>query len=174
MGTYFGTNNFVHLGSTAITVAVGDTESIPIPSNFQILTVFYRITGYQANGIAGLQFNNDTGLNYWTRWNIAGGGTTFTTSQTAGTIQVSLGGAAVQNGRSGWATIFNIEGVPKIVKVNGQTATTNAATAGAPETGSGQWTTTNNELISSITMHSSGGALNVGTGFAIFGSNILV
>lgn len=178
--------NWVHLGSTVLTTNTTASEVLEFPP-FDILKVFYRITGYGGNAIASFRFGPnasgviDAGANYWYRHiSLAAGapGTTITNTQAVSQTFVSVAALAVAQGRVGEMVVSNYAGtnVSKMVRFSNQTqsaATPSAATAGVAEFGGGEWINTANRItMIQMVDNPTTTNINAGTGFSVFGMNL--
>lgn len=176
--------NWVHLGSTVFATTTTASEVVEFPP-FDILKVFYRITGYGGAAIASFRFGPnasgviDAGANYWYRHaSIAAGVATVTNTQAISQTFVSVAAIAVAQGRVGEMIVSNYAGanVSKVVRFSNQTqsaATPSAATAGVVEFGGGEWINTANRItMIQMVDNPTTTNINAGTGFSVFGMNL--
>jgi len=148
---------------------------IALDGNWDMLAIFYIVTGYGGGGdIAAFRFNNDSGANYWDRHvSCVTAGVTLTNVQTASSTMIRVGAAATQQGRSGIMQISNPRATAKIVSIFNQTGSGAAATVPVVELVSGgEWINTTSQINRVTMLTAAGGALNTGSGFAVFGCNI--
>lgn len=148
---------------------------VDIDGLWDMLTINYIITGYGGGGdIAAFRFNNDSGANYWDRHiSAAAASTTLTNVQNASTTMIRVASASTQQGRSGTFQVTNFRTTSKIVAIMNQTGSGAAATIPVIElVAGGEWVNTSAQINRVTMLTAAGGALNTGSGFAVFGCNI--
>jgi hypothetical protein len=152
--------------STTLPATAVPISSAPYP----MLWIPWRITGYQGNDIIGIRFNGDTAANYQDRHGqMATAATTFTNNQTLSTTFIRMAGNAVTTGRAGDIIVSNRSASPKIVAVRQYTGSGSAATASVIDLeGGGEWENTTS-VITSVQFVTATSAMNIGTGFQVFG-----
>lgn len=153
------------LGSAAATTGV-----IALPFTKEYLIFLVNITGYGSGGdIASLRFNNDTGLNYASRYiSSATGGVVLANNENKGVGLARMFALATTLSRSGIVGVNNKAATPKTGNVNGQTFAA-VATGLQIEFGGFVWNNTSAQ-ITSVTMVTAGGnTMSAGSSIAIFG-----
>ena len=153
------------------TVASG---AITIPA-YDELCVVVRMFGLSGADTPALQFNSDTGNNYWSRYiTSAAAGTTLTNVQTPSTSMARLSGITGTTARSITATIMNRSGTGKIATVNSGLASGAAATISTVDvTGQFEWVNTSAQITSVNLLTATGATMAAESGMLIFGRNLL-
>jgi len=162
------------LGSTELVANAPTTATVTIASR-EMLMVQFVVTGYAGNDIASFQFNGDTGNNYSSRFlYAASGGVAWTNQENLSTNRIGTGPIAIGLGRAGTLNINNILVRNKVIAMNVTEAGTNAATAAPRITlAQGMWFNTTAQITSLRMYDPTGINLLVGTGFAVWGKNMI-
>jgi hypothetical protein len=158
----------LRLGAVRFTASAQSSAILTIPP-YEILTVYFNITGYSGSAIASLRFNNDsTASRYSSSYSPL---TSTTKTNTLGTFAgAKLGQNAVTVERSGQIIIYNYLDTTHIWIC---TSTTQASATSAPVTsvGSGNYVSSSAAQITQIQMitDTSGITMPAGTGFVVYG-----
>jgi len=163
-----------YLGSTELVANAPNTATVTIAAR-EMLMIQFVVTGYAGNDIASFQFNGDTGNNYSSRYlYAASGGTAFTNQENVSTNRIGTGPIGIALGRSGTLNITNILARNKVIAMNVTEASASAA-AVPPRIGmaQGMWFNTAAQITSLRMYDPTGINLLVGTGFAVWGKNMI-
>jgi hypothetical protein len=172
-----GLSGFEFLGSTKLAAAAASTAIVTVEPRDALLIVF-RVTGYSGADIASLRFGGtagavDTGANYWDRHlNAAAGATTFTNAQNVSGTLIRLAGATSTLQRAGAVWVNNLATVSKVCRIDVQTSTGAANTAGILDVGGGEWVNTTQQIRSVQMLDAGANNLNAGSGFAVYGRDL--
>jgi hypothetical protein len=172
------------LGGTELGAAAANTATVSF-GNYKYLTIYACVSGYASNGIFSLQFGIsngaiDTGTNYRHR-NLLPPATTGTawqagvaSSTTTADTMMRLAGDSITAGRMTTINIMNRTGTA-IHTVEWRTVNEGATDIVHPNQwlGDGTYVSTAAGQITSVRLISTGGNLNAGTGFAVYGFNSL-
>lgn len=163
---------FEFLGSTQLAAQAVSTATITIPARDTLL-ISVRITGYTGGDIGSLQFNGDTGTNYWWRHiTAASNSTTWTNTEGASATSIRLGRVGITRGRSVLVHVTNLLGAQKVAQISTLDETAGAANTGAIGTGGGMWANTAAQITSLRLTNPGANNFFVGTGFAVYGRNL--
>ena len=118
-------------------------------AGFNSLEIRLHIVGYSAGDIGSLQFNGDTGNNYWDRnLTAAAAGTTFTNTETTTTAQMRFGISGTKQVVA-VINIINLLGTSKLASGRMSMATGAVGTAGtAVVSMAGEWVNTTAQITS--------------------------
>jgi hypothetical protein len=157
------------LGSTRFSGSSQTSSVVTIPSGWEVLNIYFNVTGYSGSGIASLRFNGDSTASHYSSSYFIGTSTTKTNSL-ATFAGAKLGQNAVTVERNGQIVIYNLNDTNHLWVC---TSTTQASASTAPVTscGSGNWVSTSATYITSIQMvvDTSGITMPAGTGFVVYG-----
>lgn len=151
------------------TVAAGIVTTTIQPRDY--LKLLINVGSYGGGGdIASLQFNLDTGNNYWWRhMTAAAGAAVWANTQGTTTNLIQLADAAVNQGRTIEVDIINKPTKSKSCTIRTQTLTGAVGTAGIISLGGGEWVNTTVQ-ITSITL-TDVSLVGFTASMAIFGKN---
>lgn len=157
--------DFLGFGTTA-----AGTVTVPIQAR-DYLKFLVRVNSYGPPGdIVSLQFNGDSGANYWWRhMTAAAGGAVWANTQGVSASLIQLADATTQLGRTIEVDVINNAVKSKSCNIRTQTLTGAAGTAGIVSLGGGEWVNTSVQ-ITSVTMIDVG-AVGFSANIAIFGKN---
>lgn len=172
LGSNYGSPNsspLVYLTGATLTANAATFPTLTF-APFASLVVMVNVTGYGGSDVVSLQFNGDTGTNYLDQTiTSSAGGTTLTNTNTASTTLIRLG-LPTNQARVVTCQILNATARRKLVMINNQIGTTDAATLPVLHLGGmGLWANTSAQ-ITSITCLTAGGAnILSGSSIMIFG-----
>ena len=165
------------LGKTVLAAAAATTAIVTIPAR-DMLLIQYRVTGYSGADIASFRFGGtagavDTAANYWNRSvTSVAGGVVLVNNQNVSATLIRVAGLTSTLQRTGCMTVNNLATVSKVCKIETQTSTGAAGTAGGMDWGGGEWVNTTQQIVSVQMLDAGANNLNAGSGFAVFGMNL--
>ena len=160
--------SFSFLGSATAGSSVASI-TVTLPSgSWTFLRGYVYISGYSASGIAGIQFNSDTGNNYSDRIQVSTS-VTNTTGTARASVRVATDSITGKRGLVNFDIRKHTTG--EMASIVGQSNSTNVASATAPllMAWAGTWNNTAS-LITSVTLTGNGVNLLTDTYMAIFGT----
>ena len=169
------------LGRVQLTAQAAGTAIVTIPAR-DMLVIQACVTGYQSGGgIFGLRFGTAEGAvlaattNYWHRNHptaITAVATWGTAVQVPSATMILLANANISLGRTSLFSIMNQNRTAHPCQWETVNETGSAATIGVKNVGQGEFISPAAGQIRSVQMVVSGGNLNAGSGFSVFGTNL--
>lgn len=160
----------VFLGGWQLTASAPAFPVLNFPA-FNSLEVRVYVTGYGGSDVVSLQFNGDTGANYLDETvTMSAGGVVPTNTNATGATLIRLG-LTTPNGRVAQASIINNATRRKVVMINNQIGTTDAATLPVLHLGGlGLWNNTTAQITSILCLTAGGLNILAGSSIAVYGS----
>lgn len=169
------------LGGTELTTAAANTAIVGPFAPYKYLTIYACVSGYASSGIFSLRFGTGTtaavdSTTLYRDNNMPGPTTAVATWGTAAVgasqTMMRLANAGITGGRMSTIEIMNRSST--IHQATWMTANEgNATTQTFVILGNGSYTTASAAQITCVQMVTSGGNLNAGTGFVVYGHNQL-
>lgn len=161
----------VFVGGWQLTANAPAFPSLSFPA-FNSLSIYVYVTGYGGSDVVSLQFNGDTGANYLDQTIVttAGGGVTLSNVNAVNANLIRLG-LTTPNGRVASVNIVNNASRRKVVMINNQIGSTDAATLPVLTLGGmGLWANTTAQITSVLCLTAGGLNILAGSSIAVYGS----